>query len=117
MPVPGTYNITTYKGDTLVLTFELVDDTEPTPLPIDLSSATFKMQVRKKSGDPVLWEAATDDGIVVSGADNNIVTVSKIVDAEAGVNPYVYDIQATFLDGTVRTYVAGTFMLRADVTV
>lgn len=113
MAKPGVYNIQTYLDDTLDMSFQFNDNAD-VPAPIDLSTATLKMQVRKKPGDPVLFEATEADGITIGGVGNNIVTISKICDAPAGV--YVWDLQATFASGIVRTYLAGSFTVTADIT-
>lgn len=113
MSLPGTYKIAAYEGDTLEQTFVFTDSGN---LPIDLSDATFVMTVRKKVDDPVLWTAATGDGITVGGVDNNEVTVAKVMDVPPG--SYVYDLQATFTGPPVRvkTYLYGTFNVTGEIS-
>jgi hypothetical protein len=111
MAVPATYNITAYKNDTLQLVFTFTDSTGA---PINLSTATMLMQVRKKAGDTVALALTEADGLTVSGAGSNIVTISKVISIAADI--YSYDLQATFASGVVRTFIKGKFTVPADIT-
>jgi len=111
MAVPATYNITAYKNDTLQLVFTFTDSSGA---PIDLSTATMLMQVRKKAGDTVALALTEGNGLTVSGAGNNIVTISKVISIAADI--YQYDMQATFASGVIRTFIKGKFTVPADIT-
>jgi hypothetical protein len=54
-------------------------------------------------------------GITVGGAGNNVITISKIISIQTG-GKYYYDLQATFADGTVQTYLRGQFIVTEDIT-
>jgi hypothetical protein len=101
-----------YKGDSFQVVLTFTDENND---PINLSTAAVKMQIKKI---PTLTSAllTIDEttGIVVSGADSNIVTIDKIIDLAAGV--YFYDIQMTFSSKVV-TYVKGRFVVNQDITI
>lgn len=110
--VADTLNITALKGDTMTAAITLTDDNNAA---VDLSTATLLMQIRKTAKSEDVELALTeDDGITVSGAGNNIITLSKIIDIDSGC--YVYDLQATFSAGSVVTYLRGGFTVEEDVT-
>jgi hypothetical protein len=108
----GVYNITIKRNDTLSKQLTFVDDASA---PVDLSGATLTMQVRKKADDTVLLSLTEADGIAVSGAGNNIVTLYKLVTI-AAPGTYQYDLQAVFAGGMVRTYLEGSFTVEPDIT-
>lgn len=100
-----------YKGDSWNLQAVINDcDNEP----VDLTGASVKIQIRKKSGDPVLFELSTDDGITIGGDDNNTLSWNRVVDLPQGI--YKWDLQIIFLDTTVRTIFTGQFKIQSDIT-
>ena len=105
------YNITTKRNDTLLKVLTFVDDAGS---PVDLSSATLKMQIRKTFDSTVLLELTEIDGMTVSGAGNNIVTISKLITIPTP-GTYQYDLQAVFPSMT-RTYLEGSFTVTPDIT-
>ena len=109
--IPGIYNITAYRNDTLVLSFALLDSASQ---PIDLSSAVVKIQVRDKPDGEILWELTEGDGITVGGTGNNVVNISRVCDIN-GCGSYYYDLQVTD-SGVVSTYVKGAFTVQKDIT-
>jgi hypothetical protein len=110
--IPGIYNITAYRNDTLQKTVSVVDSTGS---PVSFATATMKMQVRTKPDGDVLLELTEGDGLTVGGAGNNVITISKVV-AIQGCGAYYYDIQATFSSGVVSTYLKGAFIVQKDIT-
>ena len=99
------------RGDTRTLTLTLTDSDA---VPFDLTGATLRFTV----GD--LLEKATGDGIVVADPDSGVAVITinpaDTEDASDWRRSYPYDIQVTFLDGTVITPILGRFVLRPDVT-
>jgi hypothetical protein len=109
--VAADHNFKVYKGDTFnaVLTF-----TDENGAAIDLSGSTLLMQIKKRATDSLSEQALTEgDGLTVSGAGNNIVTISADMDIAAG--RYVYDFQAT-TGSNVITYLKGAIVVYQDVT-
>jgi len=110
--IPGTYTIEAYRNDTLELTFTITDGSA---VAISLSTADVKMQIRNRPDGDILQTLTEGNGITVGGASNNVITVSKIISIENG-GTYAYDLQATFSNGIVTTYVKGYFILYEDIT-
>lgn len=108
---PANFPIKLWRGDTLALNFELKIDN----VPIDLNTATIRMQIRPDYGSNTLTLGLTEvDGLTVSGTDHNVIELRKLINIAAG--NYVYDIEAAFADGTVKTYVKGDFIVSEDST-
>jgi hypothetical protein len=109
---PGIYNITAYRGDTLQRTITLVDGSNN---PISLATAAVKIEVRTKPDGDIKLTLTEGDGITVSGAGNNVITISKVVSISDSCALY-YDLQATFASGVVSTYLKGNFNVVKDIT-
>lgn len=108
---PAKHDIKTWRNDTLAINFELSIDGAP----IDLSGATIRMQVRPDYGSNTLTLAFTEgSGITVSGANNNMIEVKKLINIASG--NYVYDLEAQFANTDVKTYVKGNFTVSEDST-
>lgn len=108
---PGQYNIQIWKNDTWSNTFALLIDTTP----VDLTGAVVEIQVRQTpAGTTAFLTLGIGTGITITGAENNEINVSALVDIVAG--SYVYDIAVQFQDLTEKTYVWGTFIVYEDIT-
>lgn len=111
---PGIYNFTeVVKGDvfdekTLTITKGIT--------PINLTGATIKMDIRIKPGYDYAKRLSTENsGITITNATGGVFKINKFIcDIDAAV--YRYDIQITFQNGDVKTYLAGTFTVLQDVT-
>ena len=111
--VKETLNITCMKNDSFVLDMDWKDASDN---PIDLTAYTFKAQVKRAKGsnDSIL---TFEDGDFTKDASGNLTMTksSAEMDLEAGV--YYYDMQTTkTADGTVSTWLGGTFTIQSDVT-
>jgi len=106
--IPGTLDITCYKGDTLYKTLTFTDAVGD---PLDLSTATVNMQVRTKAGETPLISLSEADDITVS---SNTVVIQHDVTIDKG--SYKWDMQFVFASGITRTYVAGSFVVEDDIT-
>lgn len=116
MATIGTYNfINHYKGDTFKgAQFTFLNET--TSSPIDLTGTEIRMQFRKgRKNGAVKATLDLTDGLTLTDASNGILTVDPfIIDFEADV--HYYDIQVTYADGTIKTYVQGKIKVIQDVT-
>lgn len=110
---PGSYDFDTHhKGDSFQK-----DNQEQFTLNTDVTNATIKIQFRSntKKGR-LIKEIDSSSGITISDYANGVITIdSFIIDWRAGV--YHYDIQVTFSDNSVVTYIQGTLKIKQDVTV
>jgi hypothetical protein len=108
---PVNFPIKILKNDSLntVLEFKVND------VPLDLSGATVRMQIRPSATSSTLSLALTEgSGISVGGTDNNIVTLNKLINIAAG--NYVYDLEIDFGSNVVKTYLKGDFVVTEDVS-
>ena len=74
----------------------------------------FTYKSEKGCGGTLALTLTNGSGVTIGGASNNQVTVNKLVDIAKG--NYVWDMQVTFSDTTVKTYLEGDFIVYDDVT-
>lgn len=105
-------DFTVYAGDSFKVTLTFTDTNNQ---PIDLSTATLKMQVKRNLGIPnPALTLTSSDGITISGGSHNILSINKVINLKGAV--YFYDLQSTATDGTIITYLRGKFTVVQDVT-
>jgi hypothetical protein len=106
-------NFTHIKGDTFYeVDFEILKNQEA----IDLTDAVIRMQVRQNYGGAIVlnFTSIDEEGITITDAvDGKFKINQRIIDIPAF--NYIYDIQFT-IDGVVKTYVSGNFLVTNDVT-
>ena len=107
---PGTLDIKMWRNDTWIQTYALTVNT----VPISLVGATVYIQVRKGCGGDLALSATNGSGVTIGGVSNNEISVNKLVNIDKG--NYKWDMQVTFSDGTVKTYLEGDFIVYDDVT-
>jgi hypothetical protein len=113
LDISSRLDITCRKNDTFSLDLDIKD---PSGNALDLTSYTFKMEVRTSTddeGSPVIASANISDTADDSGNLNLTITAANM-NVSAGT--YVYDLQAT-LSGVVTTWLYGTFKVNEDVTI
>lgn len=112
MSAPGTYNLTVYRGDTLVLDVVLTDTT--TGLVLDLTGYSALAQIRATA------DAASADAslaAVLTPAEGKVtLTLSAAASAALTITTGVWDLQLTDGSGVVRTYLAGSVTVTPDVS-
>lgn len=106
--LPGELNITIYRNDTFRKTFTMTDGNGD---PLDLSTCTVSMQVRKKPGEEVLIGLTEGDGLTVSS--NTVLAEFDVMIAKGS---YRWDMQFVFASGVTRTYIYGDFIVEDDIT-
>lgn len=108
---PGRNDVMITRNDTWVQSFVLTAST----VPVDLTGSTITIQIRKGCDGVLALTASTGgNGVTISGAGNNQINVSKLINIEKG--KYVYDINVAFNSGVVKTYLEGDFIVYEDVT-
>jgi hypothetical protein len=110
-----TYNFPDhYKGDTFegkVFTLQVNDS------PANLLDASIKMDLRKnnKETTPLTLRLSTGNGITILNPASGIFQIDpQIIDLPT--ETYVYDIEVTFANQEVKTWVNGTWKILQDVT-
>lgn len=78
---------------------------------INLTGATIKMQLRKVAGGVIASEVA----LTITNATNGLFKINNQKFTCDAFN-YFYDIQITFADSTVKTWISGNFLILNDIT-
>lgn len=107
---PAKWDIAMWRNDYWVQVYSLTLDSNP----IDLQNATVNIQIRKGCGGTLALSLTNGNGVTITGANNNQVSISKLVDIEKGM--YRWDMQITYASGVVKTYIEGDFEVQDDVT-
>lgn len=112
MNSPAVITQKAYRNDSYEQVISILDGSGNA---ISLATADVKLQVRTHPDGDVLLTMSEGSGITVGGAGNNVITISKIISIQTG-GKYYYDLQATFADGKVQTYLRGQFIVTEDIT-
>jgi len=85
-------------------------------VPVSLSAASIKMQLREDIDSPVALELSTSNGLIVvtNPVGGTFQIPPQIISIPFGT--YNYDIQVTFPTGIVTTYITGTWQITPDIT-
>lgn len=117
--LPGTLNITAYRGDTKAWTVAFADDSTP-PTAVDVSAWTWLAQVRSTLDEPNSVVATFDVDTTDAATGTLVVTLPATEAANLitvdGRATYYWDLQGT--NGTVvKTWLAGKVKVTGDVSV
>ena len=106
----GIYNFDNlHRGDSLAATtFSM--KTSADSLPIDLTGADIKVAFKY---DEILIEKTIGDGVTVEDASTGIFILDSFEFANVG--KYKYDIDITFSDGSIVTFVKGYIKIIKDI--
>jgi len=100
-----------YQGDTYAWDFALWED-RAASIPIDLTGATAKAEIRLRSGSPVI----VDLPISITLPNEIVATLSR-TDSLKLVQPNArWDMQLTLPDQTVTTIMAGPVTVTRSIT-
>jgi hypothetical protein len=109
---PGTFNFKPqYKGNTfngVQLSFSSDD------APINLSKAFIQMQLKTSLNASSSKDFSNGNGITVTDAEGGVINIDKFL-VDLAPARYLYDLKITFQDGTVRTYLTGTFDVKQNL--
>ena len=106
-----TYDITAYLGDTLSCNVTWKDSTGS---PVDFSGCSALAQIKLSKTDSNSVE--TFNVTLGNSTDNIKFGLSANEVTALGIGKWVYDIQITFPDSTVRTYIIGKLKITQDVS-
>jgi hypothetical protein len=123
------YPLTIDQGETFRLSMIYAtpaDAPVTTPVPINLTGAVARMQIREKYGSPVLVEITTENhGITIIGLAGQIDLVLTATQTdllgvkEGSARPRtnaVYDLEVTVLSGDVKRVVEGQITINPNIT-
>ena len=114
MVLPVNRNLNIYQGDSFALVFRLRTRTpQGTTQPINLTGATAKAQIRNKTTEALVVEFQVD----FPNRMNGEVRISLTPEQTSALKENArWDVQVSFSDGTVRTYLKGNVTLGKQVT-
>lgn len=85
--------------------------------PIDLTGCTIQIQFRFRSKTgAIVKDISTGSGITLTDAANGTFEIDKFTPVDWAADCYYYDVQVTFTDSTIKTYVWGQVKVLQDVT-
>jgi len=84
---------------------------------LDLTGAIIKMQLRKECGGiPILsFTSVANAGLTIANAIGGLFNINKRI-INIPEYYYLYDIEITFSNGDVKTWVEGNFVIKCDIT-
>ena len=84
---------------------------------IDLTGATLRCQFRSKTKTGVIaLDISSGSGITVTDATNGVFVIDEFTPLTWDVDTYFYDVQTTFADATIKTYIQGDVKVVQDTT-
>ena len=111
---PGKLNLICPQGATFSksLTYEIGD------VPVDLSTFTANLQVRKthSSKNPVININTENNGITLDDEGNIVLYVSDEDTSSVSAGSYVYDLELASLNGEKIRLIEGKFEITPEVT-
>ena len=84
-------------------------------LPLDLTDVTMLCQFRLNRDAPVALQFTTDSGITITDAVNGVFQIDSCI-IDVPVASYKYDIEMTFPNGSVYTYISGAMNVVTDIS-
>ena len=83
----------------------------------DLTGSTIKMQIRKEPGGVAFTSLTSvgSAGITITTPTSGVFQINKQIFSIPAYS-YVYDIQITYSDGTVKSYIDGAFNVLPNIT-
>lgn len=108
---PKKYEVNIVRTNTWDDDFEIVDQSNS---PVNLSGSTIECSIKSSPTGPAEATAATGNGILITGANSNVINIFKDIDITAG--RYFWDIRVTFPSGKKATYVGGVMNVIQNIT-
>lgn len=107
--LPATLDFRLYRGDSIDLNFVLKDSVGT---PVNLDGFIGTVQFRDSSDNIVATPVVTVNNGGLMGAVRIFLADTTLLP----IGDYDYDFQLEDLEGTKRTYIAGTVTLQKDIT-
>jgi hypothetical protein len=107
-------NFSHIQGDTFeAVNFEVIKNGDA----LDLTGAVIRMQLRKECGGiPILsFTSVASAGLTITNAASGLFKINRQIINISEFN-YLYDIEITFSDQTVKTWISGSFLVQCDIT-
>jgi len=113
MPITGNTDLAFVKGDTWEVQWSLLDAARQ---PLDLTGVTARLHLRTAPGAALTIEASSTNGRMTVGAGTVRMRIEAVDTALVTAGTYLYSLELTWPDGTVKTVVQGRVVVDEDVT-
>ena len=111
---PAVFNFKAqYKGNTFNGT-QLTFTNQSDGTPLDLTGAILLMEIKKSFSSLPTKTFTTTGGLTIISAVEGVVQIDKFLVTESPFK-YLYDLQITFPNGDVNTYLTGTFEVKQNL--
>lgn len=118
MTTPATFDIELYQGDSYDLFFRVkARDNTGSLVYQDLTGCTAKAQIRPNAASTTVsveMSATISDQTTLTGGV--LLHITAVQSAALTITNGVWDVQITYPSGDVRTVLAGTVIVTAEVT-
>ncbi len=112
---PLVFNIVANKGDTFALTFDVVNESDDSDFVFTSHTAKLQVKVNREDSNSILEFNTTDNSIILTTGSLSLQKSATIMNSiESG--QYFYDLEITFPDSTIQTWLKGKFVLNQDTT-
>jgi hypothetical protein len=102
----------TIRGDTFRHTWIL---TGADNLPVDLTGADARLQLRNRAGAMIVEATILDGGLTTSETLGEISAAIPYADMDIAPGDYAHEIEVTFTDATRKTYARGVVQVVDDI--
>ena len=114
LDIASRLDITCRRNDTFSLDMDWTDVNDSA---IDLTTYTFKMEVRRNATSGTALLTFNNAEFTTKDANGNLTVVKAASSMTLKGGTYVYDLQATHSNGTVQTWLTGDFVIVEDITI
>jgi hypothetical protein len=114
--LPATYNFPIqYAGDTVAARrFTVTRTVSNVTAAENLTGVAIRCWFVRRSGQSAVYQFSVGSGVTIVNAAGGVFDLNAF--PAPGPGTYDYDIEFTYPDTRVRTYVAGSMVVRGDVS-
>ena len=102
----------TFKARKLVI--EILNNNITTPLNLTGCAILIQFKLTTRFNAFLEWNTADNSILITDAVNGEFEMQQTLLDVTPSI--YMYDVQVTFPDGTVKTYFKGNFKIEADVS-
>jgi len=85
-------------------------------VPVDFTGASIKMEFRQSIDSPVVLTLSTEtSSIIITNPPAGVIQIPPRM-IEIPYTKYFYDLQVTFPNDVVKTYMSGSWTITPDIT-
>ena len=107
------YDFTVKRGDSFGgVQFRIIRNGQA----LDLTGSSIKADFKNRQSGRIVLSMSNANGLIdiIYPEGGIFIFAPQIISVQSGV--YLYDVQITFGDGSVKTYIEGTMKVEQDIT-